>query len=287
MPSTVALSLTKWALDVASKVIKADVRLHNASVLRDDMSAVFTVNHFTRLETLLLPYAIYKHTGREVMSLAAAELFQGRIGQFLESTGNISTKAPDRDKIIVRSLLKGAHPWVIFPEGQMVKDKKVIDHKGEYSIYNDGLRRPPHKGAAVLALRTEFYRHKIDCIRQRGEEEPLKHALEMFGLESTEETVGKRTVIIPVNITYYPIRAHDNVLLRMATRFAEDLSKRAIEELSVEGTVLSEDTDIDITLGDPIDVAEYLRAPEYAAIMACGLHDMQDIEADPGSLRAN
>ncbi|MCF6286167.1 MAG: alpha/beta fold hydrolase, partial [Candidatus Hydrogenedentes bacterium] len=71
---------------------------------------------------------------------------------------------------------------------------------------------------------------------------------------------------------------------RLAKRFAKDLDKRALEELSVEGTVLSEDTDIDITLGEPIDVHEYLNAPEYASLMACGLNDMEALEMDQGSL---
>ena len=284
MPSTLSLSVAKWMLDLATKVIKADVRLHNVEAIEDDMAIIFTVNHFTRLETLLLPYIIYKHTGKEVMSLAAAELFQGRIGEFLEKTGTVSTKAPDRDKIIVRSLLKGEHPWVIFPEGAMIKDKKVVDHRGEFAVYNDGKRRPPHKGAAVLALRAEFYRHKIACIHDRPDQDELPAALETFGLDSAEEALGKRTVIIPVNVTYFPMRAHDNFLLRAAGHFSENLSKRAIEELSVEGTVLAEDTDIDITLGTPIDVAKYLSAPEYGEVMACGLHDMQDLEMDSTSL---
>lgn len=284
MPSTIALSLSKWALDVATKVVKADVRMHHASVVRDNLSILFVVNHFTRLETLLLPYVLHKHTGREVMGLAAAELFNGRIGRFLQSTGTISTAAPDRDKIIIHSLLKGDHPWMIFPEGSMVKDKKVIDHKGEFAVYHNGLRRPPHKGAAVLALRAEFYRRKIECLYNRPGREGLDAALEKFGLDSPEAVLGRRTAIIPVNITYFPMRAHDNVMLRLAGRMAEDLSKRAIEELSVEGTVLSEDTDIDITLGDPIEMDEYLNMPEYAALMACSTRDLDDLERDPASM---
>lgn len=284
MPSTFSLSVAKWVLDLGSKLIKSDVRLHNLSAIQDDMAIIFTVNHFTRLETILLPYVLYKHTGREIMGLAAAELFAGRIGRFLESTGTVSTKDPDRDKIIVRSLLQGEHPWMVFPEGSMIKDKKVVDHKGMFQVYSEGKRRPPHKGAAVLALRAEFYRHKIACIQARPDTSELPAALELFGLQSAERVLGKRTVIIPVNITYYPLRAHENMLVRLATRFAQDLSKRALEELSVEGTVLSEDTDIDITLGEPIDVAEYLNAPEYAELMACGLHDMRDLEMDPESL---
>ncbi len=284
MASTFSLSMTKWSLDLATKLIKADVRLHNVETIQDDMAIIFTVNHFTRLETLLLPYIIHKHTGKEVWSLAAAELFKGKIGTFLQNTGVISNRDPDRDKTMVSSLLSGKNPWMIFPEGAMIKDKKVVDHAGELSIYNDGGRRAPHSGAAVLALRAEYYRHKLECIYNRDGGTGLAPMLERFQLEDVKEVLKKRTVIIPVNITYFPMRARDNFMLRMASRFAQDLSKRALEELSVEGTVLSDDTDIDIRLGEPIDVHEYLNAPEFAEVMACGLNDMDAFEEDPKSL---
>jgi esterase/lipase/1-acyl-sn-glycerol-3-phosphate acyltransferase len=284
MPSTFALTLSKWALDAAARLIRADVRLHNAEVLEKDMSVILTVNHFTRLETLLVPWIVYRETGLEVTGLAASELFRGRAGEFLKNTGTLSTKAPDRDTIIVHSLLKGEHPWMIFPEGAMIKDRKVINARGQFEIYNDGLRRPPHKGAAVLALRAAFYRHKLACIHNRPGQPELRDALEKFKLDSLDGVLGRRTCIVPVNITYYPIRAHDNLALRIARRLNEDLSPRAIEELSVEGTVLGEDTDIDITLGAPIDVMEYLDTPQNAALMACGLHDLDDLEQDPASL---
>lgn len=276
--------MTKWALDVASSLIKADVRLHNYEAVEDDMSIIFTVNHFTRLETLLLPYILNHHTGLEVWSLAAAELFRGRIGNYLEKYGAVSTKNPDRDTIITHSLLNGAHPWIIFPEGRMVKDKKVINPEGEFEVWSDKGRRPPHTGPAVLALRAEYYRHKIRCIVDRPGQPGLDEVLSRFKLDSVDEVLRRRTVIIPVNITYFPIRAHDNFVLRMANRFAQDLSTRAMEELSVEGTVLSDDTDIDITLGTPINVNEYLNEPQYAEVMACGLNDLQALEEEPRSL---
>ncbi len=285
MASTVALSMTKWSLDLASQLIRADVRLHNQEIIKDDMAIIFVVNHFTRLETLLLPYIIHKHTGKEIWGLAAAELFKGRLGKYLQSTGTVSTADPDRDRIIVHALLNGEHPWMIFPEGAMIKDKKVVDPSGQFSIFSGGKRRPPHTGAAVLALRAEFYRQKLSCLAERPDnEESMSKAFALFDLPPDADVINKRTVIIPVNITYFPMRARDNVVLRLARLFAKDLNKRALEELSVEGTVLSEDTDIDITLGEPIDVNKYLQAPEYASVMACGLNDMESLETDPGSV---
>lgn len=284
MPSTIALTLSKWVLDLASKLVKANVRLHNIEKLRDDMAVIFVVNHFTRLETLLLPYIFHEYTGREVCALAAAELFFGRIGKFLESTGTVSTKDPDRDKRIIRSLLNGEHPWLIFPEGAMIKDKKVVNAAGDFEVFGGDGRRPPHTGPAALGLLSEFYRHKIDCLHARPGQQGLPQALERFALDSCETALAKHTVIVPVNVTYCPLRAHENVLLRLGRSFAEELTERALDELSIEGTVLAEDTDIDVTLGDPIDLREYLNAPEYAEMMACGLRDMDQIEQDPRSL---
>lgn len=284
MPSTIALTISKWVLDFATKLFKANVRLHNIEKLRDDMAVIFVVNHFTRLETLLLPYIFHEHTGREVWALAAAELFVGRVGKFLESTGTVSTKDPDRDKRIIRSLLNGEHPWLIFPEGAMIKDKKVVNAAGDFEVFSGDGRRPPHTGPAVLGLLSEFYRHKIDCLHARPGQQGLAQALERFALNSAEATLAKHTVIVPVNVTYYPLRAHENVFLRLGGSLADELSERALDELSVEGTVLAEDTDIDVTLGDPIDLREYLAAPEYSEIMACGLRDMDLLEQDPRSL---
>jgi esterase/lipase/1-acyl-sn-glycerol-3-phosphate acyltransferase len=254
---TVAFKTTKWALDIATKLIKADVRVHNLEALRDDMSILYVVNHFTRLETLLLPYVFNKHTGKEVWSMAAAELFNGRIGQYLRTMGTVSTKDPDRDKVIVNSLLRGIHPWIIFPEGQMIKDKKVVDPAGTFSVYNRGTRRPPHRGAAVMALQSEIHRQHMRCLCEGELEGELSQVQEQFGIESVADIVAKRTVVVPVNITYFPIRARD--------------------------TIISADTDIDITIGDPIDIREYLEQPKYAALLDCP-DDLDDMEADDESV---
>jgi len=277
---SLALQMTKWMLDLASQLIRARVRLHNADVIAPDMSIIFVSNHFTRIETLLLPYIINRHTGLEPWSLAAAELFQGRIGNYLRATGTISTRDPDRDKTIIRSLLRGDHPWIIFPEGAMIKDKRLFREHGFMKVFDGHQHRPPHTGAASLALRTAYYRAKFKCLEKNGSDVELGSALELFGLEGPEDVADLKTVIIPVNITYYPIRARDNIFLRAAQKIGGDLSKRALEELSVEGTVLADDTDIDITFGEPILIDEYLSSPEYAGMLACSKQDVDAFEKD-------
>ncbi len=280
-----AVKSTKWTLDIATRLIKANIRLHNLDALRDDMAIIYVVNHFTRIETVLLPYVLHKHTGKEIWSLAAAELFQGRIGKYLLAMGNVSTKDPDRDRIVVRALLNGEHPWIIFPEGGMIKDKKVVDADGMFRVYNNGQRRPPHTGAAVLALRAEYYRQRLACFRDRPNTDGvIKAVLERFGLESVEQALSKRTVLVPVNITYFPSRSQDNVALKIARAMAKDLSRRAVEELSFEGTVLSKNTDVDITLGDPIAASDFLQqAPDCPLLLKAVQDNLAAMEEDPAS----
>ena len=91
-----AFKSTEWALDVLTKLIKADIRLHNAEVIEKDMAIIFVVNHFTRVETIILPYLFYKNIGMEVWSVAAEELFNGRIGHYMRTMGTVSTKDPNR-----------------------------------------------------------------------------------------------------------------------------------------------------------------------------------------------
>ncbi len=281
---TLASTYTKWILDLVTSVSKADIRVHNAHVLQNDMAIIFVVNHFTRMETLLLPYMLYRHTRKLVYSLAAAKLFQGRVGDFLRATGTISTQDPDRDEVIIRNLLTCEHPWIFFPEGQMIKDKKVVDESGTFRVYNAGRRRPPHRGAALLALHAEFVRYKLRCIQEGPSTENRDLAKARFGVASLEPLLKYRTVIIPVNVTYYPIRARDNLFLRIAQAWKGPLSPRTLEELSLEGTILSSDTDIDITLGEPIDVRAYLESPENAALLSCGINDARALSAVPKAI---
>ena len=65
--------------------------------------------------------------------------------------------------------------------------------------------------------------------------------------------------------------------MRIARALAKDMSPRALEELSVEGTALAADSSIDIRFGDPIDVGSYLHRPEFEELLACGEDDIEAI----------
>ncbi|MFP4032098.1 MAG: lysophospholipid acyltransferase family protein, partial [Desulfococcaceae bacterium] len=156
-----AYRISGFAIEMLSGLSQASIRLHGTERIPEEAAIIFVVNHFTRIETLLLPAHLYRLTGeRPVWSLADYRLFRGALKTYLDSVGAVSTRDPDRDLLIVRTLLAGEASWIIFPEGRMVKNKKIVEN-GRFMIQADGQKHPPHTGAAALALRTEFFRQRI------------------------------------------------------------------------------------------------------------------------------
>ena len=221
-------------------------------------SIIFVVNHFTRLETLLLPYHIYANTHVPVWSLADHSFFEGPLSGLLEKVGAISTRDPDRDRLIVKSLLTGETNWIIFPEGHMVKDKEASASPSIFGLHRGKLRFA-HTGAATLALRTEFYRTRLRHLlaENPAEAERLQN---MFHISDLAPVLSGKTWIVPINLTYYPLRARENVLSTLANRFASGISDRLREELLTEGTMFFEGVDIDIRFGRAIPVSESLSS---------------------------
>ncbi len=247
---------TGFAIKTLSNLSKANIVLHGQENIPDG-SIIFVINHFTRIETFLMPYQIFTLTKVPVWSLADYELFQGAFGNYLEKVGALSTKSPDRDRLIVKTLLTGEADWIIFPEGRMVKNKKIIE-KGQFMISWAGGKHPPHTGAGTLAIRTEFYRQRL---RRLSEEKPdeAQYLMDLFQIESLDPVLKRETYIVPVNLTYYPIRARENILSKLALRLVDDLPERMIEELMTEGSMLLSGVEIDVRFGNPIFIREYLQ----------------------------
>ncbi|UCG13675.1 MAG: alpha/beta fold hydrolase [Deltaproteobacteria bacterium] len=252
-----AFSISRLGIRALESLFKTSVKVHDAENIPEGV-IIFAVNHFTRLETLILPYEFYNLTGKPVMSLAYHGLFTGALGSYLESVGAVSTKDPNRDKIIIGSLLTGEHPWLIFPEGAMIKDKKIIE-RGKFLIYSaTGARRPPHTGAAALALRTEFYRQRLYHL-QHADQGLLEQQLEVFGLASLDEVTERETYLVPVNLSYYPIRSRQNAIEKLASYLVKDIPERLREELQTEGTMLMSGVDMDISFCKPLAIKPWLN----------------------------
>ena len=250
-----AYRTTGLLIKTITELSKAKVKLYGIENIPSG-SVIFVLNHFTRMETFLMPYVIFKLTQVPVWSLASYEFFKGAFGAYLDKVGAVSTRNPERDLLIVKTLLNGEANWIIFPEGRMVKNKKIIE-KGRFMISYAGGKRPPHTGAALLALRAEFYRQRIIRLLEKDPEEAHR-LLEQFNIEDAGPLTSRNTWIVPVCLTYFPIRARENTLSSLATHLVDDISDRLVEEIMTEGTMLLSGVDLDIRFGEPIKIDECL-----------------------------
>lgn len=217
---------------------------------------MFVANHFTRSETFFVPYIINRLTNRNVRCLADYKLFFGAFGKFLTSVGTLSTKDPNRDNIIIQDLVLGQHDWMIYPEGSMVKSKE-IKFDGLYISHTPHRIGPVRTGAAVLALKSQLYRNDIINFKKTNNEFCLNEYKLNFGLDFSENIVNLQTKIVPVNITYYPLRPGDNKIKSLASRLIKNLPKQIAEELEIEGNILL-NSEIDLNFGDPINLQDYI-----------------------------
>ncbi len=258
--STSLINLIEVAVDTLIRTTGTDIRLHGIENV-PTQPVLYVINHFTRMETILMPYIIKKNIKRYPISLAHHSFFSGDLGTFMDKVGAISTADPNRDKIFINALLTDSYPVIIFPEGQIIKDKKIIE-KGKYLVYNAGIRRPPHSGAAQIALRAEFIREKLRKFRSIGDSASIIRMADHFGFNpaDTNRIINKDTYIVPVNITYYPVRAQENALSKLAGRFVKNISTRLQEELEVEGPMVLGKVDIDINFGKPLSAKKYIAS---------------------------
>ena len=246
------------AIKTISSLSKADIIVHGQENIPKG-PIIFVINHFTRIETLILPCYIYNLTANPVGSLADASLFKGSLQRFFDLVGVLSTRDPQRDQLILRGLLTGGMDWIIYPEGNMVKTKKTID-KGEFMVSSTHGEHRPHTGAASLALRAELLRRHLLSKAQTNPVE-VRRFLEGLSIDSIDALKGKSSFIVPVNLTYYPIRARENIASTLAAKLLKEPSERMIEEFMTEGTMLLSGVDLDIRFGKSIRVDSYLQEP--------------------------
>lgn len=219
---------------------------------------LFVGNHFTRSETFLVPYLIHKHTKRQVRCLADSGLFGGFLGKFLNSVGAISTKHPDRDKVILKDLITGQYDWMIYPEGSMIKSKETKKSRG-FINHTPSRIGKVRTGSAVLALKSELYRSNIIEYFQNGKKNNLKSFKERFDVEYEDSLQNNNTHIVPLTITYYPLRPGNNAIKKLAHSLIKKIPKRVAEELEIEGNILL-GAEMNIHFGKAKNIGEYIKS---------------------------
>lgn len=226
-----------------------------------DRPTLFVVNHFTRFETLLVPYVLFQSTRRQVRTLATHTIFHGAVGRHLRSCGVMSTRDPQRNRTIIRELMTRQFDWVIYPEGGLVKTKKVVQD-GRLMLDLPHRKGPPHTGGAVLALKAELASERYLEACRKGDEKAMAFYEDRYSLKGPEDICTEGTVIVPVNITYCPLRYDRKTLNRFVQLLGQEATGRSGEELQVEGSLLFGDSQINVHFDTPIEVGAYLGGPE-------------------------
>lgn len=250
--------LSGWLIQIIEKFTKSSVSAEGVEYLSNNPT-LFVVNHFTRMETALLPQALYKFNGQMVHSLADSSLFVGKFGSILESVGALPLNLPGRNEKIISELMRGTYNWVIYPEGAMVKNKKVLD-KGRLSMQiSDATARAPHTGAAMLALQTFLKKEDYKKAIIDNNETLISYYQETYSLHGPSDLSPLDLHIVPVNISYYPLRPGKNLLSSGAQLFFKDIPDFVEEELLVEGNIILEECDISISFGHAIDLRRFTK----------------------------
>ena len=259
------------AFEQVRKVLGLRIKMHHERHQLDG-GEIFLFNHFARMETFIPQYLIYQETGQLCRSIASAEFFarDDRFARLLRDLGVVPNDHPSLMEVLARDVLRG-RKVVVFPEGGMVKNRQVIDERGDYSVFSRHAqtRRKHHTGAARLATGLQIFRYAVLYRAARGDHATLEAWRTELGMGTVEQLLAaaRRPVsLVPANITFYPLRISDNILRRGAELLSGGLSKRALEELVVEGNLLLKATDMDINLGANLEVHDGLSWFERPAL---------------------
>ena len=249
---------------ILEKFLKVNIKLHQS---RDQINEgeIFLFNHFARFETFIPQYLIYTETGALSRSVAADEFFikGDAFSNYLLNAGAVPCNLPDLLPFLAAEILRG-RKVIVFSEGGMVKDRQVLDDRGQYSIYSrsTGSRRKHHTGPAVLGLILDVFKQAVLAIYRQEDTNRLEEWASRLRLGTVEELLAaarRTTAIVPANITFYPMRVGDNFLRKGAELLNRGLSRRLSEELMIEGNILLKHTDMDVRLGETIYPSNYLR----------------------------
>ena len=259
------------AFEQVRKVLGLRIKMHHERH-QIDSGEIFLFNHFARMETFIPQYLIYQETGHLCRSIASASFFarDDRFARMLRDLGVVPNNHPNLMALLARDILRG-RKVVVFPEGGMVKDRQVVDEHGRYSVFSRHAqaRRKHHTGAARLATGLQIFRLAVQYRAARNDQAMLESWRRELGMASVEEllhTARLPVTLVPANITFYPLRVSDNILRRGAELLSGSLSKRAVEELVVEGNLLLKATDMDINLGRNLEVQDELNWIERPAL---------------------
>jgi esterase/lipase/1-acyl-sn-glycerol-3-phosphate acyltransferase len=243
--------------EMISNRLGLNIKVHGDEQLLHD-GQIYLFNHFARFETLVPPYILNKKTGQFCRAIAHHALFKvnDNLTNFLVNAGAVPNNIPGLLPFMAAEILRG-RKVMIFPEGSIIKDKRVVNDKGQLGIFSSKHNefRKLHRGAAALAVTLEIFKHRILYLFETEDTPRIERWCTSLGLKNADELLkqaSKPTLVVPSAITFYPLRVDGNILTKAAGLLRKKLPAQVLDELSIEGNLLLKDTDMDIQLSDPI-----------------------------------
>ena len=255
------------AFSLLRKRLGVDINLRSGAN-SIEAGQIFLFNHFARFETIIPQYFMYQEAGAYCRCVATHELFEGNahFAKFLWSLGGVPNNHPGLLPFLAAEILRGRKA-MFFPEGAMIKDRGMFAPSGLWPALSKTARH--HQGAAALALVLETFKQRILSVQEAGDSARLGRWVAALGLADIDALIAaakKPTLIVPGNITFFPIHTGDNFLRKAAEFFAGNLAEPVREELLIEGNLLLRHTDMDIRLGEPIDPGMTWSAADRAIL---------------------
>ena len=248
-----------WAVNTFARhesKLGVNIKVHNNQDNLLEQGQIFLFNHFARFEVVIPPYILHRATGAYCRSIADYRLFHSeKMSKMLIRCGAVPNNIPGLLPFMAAEILRG-RKVMIFPEGGMIKDRRVTNDAGElfiYSGYHDTYRKH-HKGAAVLGVLLEIFKRRIRDVYAAGDTRRVEHWCKSLGYGSPEALLAqaeKPTMIVPANMTFYPIRLTDTIVSRILDKLGM-AEGRHLEEAIIESNILLRNTDMDIRLQDPV-----------------------------------
>ena len=244
-------------LGLVEKAMANSITFSGEENLDEDFPNLFVANHFTRIETFLIPYVLYKKLGFKARSLADHSIFKGVLGEYMSAVGTISTKDEHRNEKILGDLLTGRIDWIIYPEGSMIKGKKVLLSENTFLVEDASGLHDIFTGSAVLALKSEVEKTKYIEAHNNCDIETIRELKEKYFFGDVDEVSYHNTHIIPMNISYVPIRRGSNTLSDFAHKYIDSKAESINEEIEIESNLLL-NSQIHIHFSAPIDAKDFL-----------------------------
>ncbi len=240
-------------LNILEKVLDADIEIKGAQNIPKNNPRIFVANHFTRMEAMIVPYAMYELTNKKVGVIADDSLFKTYFGSYLKEIGAMKKSEPHRNNIMIGDLVTGCKDWMIFPEGMMIKAKDITKEENHFCVKIDGVCQRVHTGSAFFALtsqllREDYFNNKI---------KNTKKFQRKYFINECTQIEKNETMIVPINISYSNLRTGRNFLTDMAVKFLENIGENFLEELEIEGNIAL-NSKITIQILEPISTKEIL-----------------------------